>query len=674
MELTELKGIGPKTAALLNKAGVAEASDLFHYYPLHYETYAPPVGVKAALSGGMQAVRCVLTDPVAVKNYGNKKIALTVLREGGASLLAVWYNAPYVRSLLYKGREYVLRGKVSVKKGRTALEHPQIFTPEQYAEKEKTLVPRYPLTKGLSNNTVAKAVRAAFAQLYAPDDYLPDSIRAKRNLLERSEAVYGMHFPENAEMLEQARRRIVFDEAFLFVTALRRLKEGGGSSYALTPSWESEETIEKLPFSPTKAQLRAWHEIENDLQKDRPMMRLLQGDVGSGKTLVAFLAMQMAAENGLQAVLLAPTEVLAHQHFLKMKALAQDGTFGSVRPVFLSGSVKGKERAAALAAIKSGEANAVIGTHALLEDAVEYKSLALVVADEQHRFGVAQRKKLSERNPVPHMLVMTATPIPRTYCIACFGDTQVSVLDELPKGRKPIKNALVGEGWRPNAVKFIGGEVAKGRQAYVICPMIEENEGIPAMDVMTAASALRKELPGAAVGVLHGRMKPDEKNEAMRAFAAGETSVLVSTTVVEVGVDVPNATVMLIESAERFGLASLHQLRGRIGRGEEQSYCIFMAGDGGKETMERLEVLRRSNDGFEIAKEDFKRRGPGDLIGIRQSGEAFFELADPARDSDVFAEAAAAAEEAKRLGADDRMKVEAELERYLSQAERSLVL
>ena len=462
---------------------------------------------------------------------------------------------------------------------------------------------------------------------------------------------------------------------------MRTLKARQGedkNAFPMKLTWDTEELIESLPFRLTHAQERTWQEIEADLQSGRRMARLVQGDVGSGKTILAFLAMQMCASNGYQSALMAPTEVLARQHYEKLCALAETQPEKKLRPVLLVGSLKASGKKAALAAIADGSANAVIGTHALIEDRVAYKDLALVITDEQHRFGVYQREALTKKGSPPNMMVMSATPIPRTLGIVWYGDLAVSMVDELPGNRLPIKNCVVGPSYRPAAMRFIKKEAEAGHQAYVICPMIEAAEGIEAENVFDAAKKIRKELPNLTVGILHGRMKPAEKDAVMEAFRNGETTVLVSTTVVEVGVDVPNATVMVVENAERFGLAQLHQLRGRVGRGAAQSYCIFLAGQESEAVTKRMEILNHSNDGFEIAEKDFELRGPGDLMGIRQSGDAVFKLADPASDRELVEQAgelaAAVIGESSVLSGENLAPVRDRLERFLAESSKTIML
>ena len=442
------------------------------------------------------------------------------------------------------------------------------------------------------------------------------------------------------------RKRLVFDEFFLFILSVRMMKEKNQNrenTFHLKPVWETEKIIENLPYALTNAQRRVWNDIETNMTGEHLMSRLVQGDVGSGKTIIAFLAMILAAANGCQAALMAPTEVLAKQHYEGMCQLLKEQGL-SYQAVLLTGSAKGKEKKEIYRQIQEGEAKLIIGTHALIQEKVLYQDLALVITDEQHRFGVNQREDLSRKGGGPHVLVMSATPIPRTLGIILYGDLDISVMDELPAKRLPIKNCVVDTSYRPKAYKFIENQVLQGRQVYVICPMVEESEGLEAENVLDYSRMLSQTLsPEIKVAYLHGRMKAAEKNEIMEAYAKNEIQVLVSTTVIEVGVNVPNATVMMVENAERFGLAQLHQLRGRVGRGVHQSYCIFVYGGDDDETRKRLEILVKSNDGFYIAGEDLRLRGPGDLLGIRQSGMLEFRLGDIFQDADILKKASEAA-------------------------------
>ncbi len=524
------------------------------------------------------------------------------------------------------------------------MEQPEIYNRDTYRELMTTMQPVYGQTKGLGNKAIMRAVAQALENRRLEREYLPASLRRRFELAEYNFALEHIHFPKNQEELLFARKRLVFDEFLFFLLAVRGLKERRGaqkSQYSCRLSTEAQRLCEQLPYKLTAAQMRTLKEIEGDLISGRVMNRLVQGDVGSGKTIIAVLAMLHVVSNGYQGALMAPTEVLAKQHYEGIRELFHK--YGIERePVLVTGSMTAKEKRLAYEKIKSHEADIIIGTHALIQDKVVYDKLAhaliqdkvvydklaLVVTDEQHRFGVGQRQMLGEKGGEPHVLVMSATPIPRTLAIILYGDLDISVIDELPQDRLPIKNCGVGTEYRNTAYEFIKKQIASGRQAYVICPMVEESEMIEAENVLDYAKKLSEALPGISVEYLHGKMKGKEKNAIMERFASGEIQVLVSTTVIEVGVNVPNATVMMIENAERFGLAQLHQLRGRVGRGKHQSYCIMVNCGDQDGTKKRLDILNQSNDGFFIASEDLKLRGPGDIFGVRQSGDMEFKLAD----------------------------------------------
>lgn len=536
------------------------------------------------------------------------------------------------------------------------MEHPEIFTPAAYEEIIHSMQPVYGLTKGLSNKMITKLVHRILDTRPLHGEYLPEEIRERYQLADANCAIRTIHFPKNMQELLTARKRLVFDEFLFFVLAIQLLKEKteeAPNTFPMKPVWTTEEIIEGLPYDLTGAQKNVWHEIERDLSGHKLMSRLVQGDVGSGKTVIAFLAMVLSAENGFQSALMVPTEVLANQHYEGFLRLMEEQNIASCHPVLLTGSTTARQKREIYQKIADGEVNVIIGTHALIQEKVEYKNLGLVITDEQHRFGVRQREALTTRGNPPHVLVMSATPIPRTLAIILYGDLDISIIDELPAKRLPIKNCVVGTSYRPKAYSFIEKQVQMGRQAYVICPMVEESEGLEAENVTDYARKLQEILPGEIkVEILHGKMKPKEKNRIMEAFASGEIQVLVSTTVVEVGVNVPNATVMMVENAERFGLAQLHQLRGRVGRGEHQSYCIFIQGNNEENTSKRLKILNESNDGFYIAGEDLKLRGPGDLFGIRQSGLMEFKIGDIYNDAGILKNASEAAGEILALDFD----------------------
>ena len=643
MLLNELKGIGQKTENLFEKVGVSSVEDLLEYYPRYYDVFEEPVIVRKLDCDRTQAVKATVVRDVTVKKVRNLQIVTAYLRDSeGYGIKAIWFNAPYLRGKLKNGDVYIFRGFVRESKGSFEIEQPKIFTIKEYTSKMGEMQPVYPLTHGLTNTLVQKSVAQALNIIDIKEN-LPVSVKEKYSLEDRRVAIKNIHFPKNMKELSTSRKRLVFDEFFEFINTLRNLKDNNKNEkneYILEEPDKVKNLIKNLPYNLTSAQLRTWEEIKKDISSPKVMNRLIQGDVGSGKTIVAFLALITAALNGYQGALMAPTEVLARQHFEQLKETLEKNNI-DLCPVILVGSMTAKEKRMVYQDIESGTADVIIGTHALIQDKVKYKNLALVVTDEQHRFGVRQREAISGKGSRPHTIVMSATPIPRTLAIIMYGDLDISIIDELPAGRRPIANCVVGKDYRYNAYNFIEKQVAQGRQVYIICPTVEYSEAVEGENVIEYADKLKQIFPPAInVSFLHGRMKPAEKNDIMEKFSKNEIQVLVSTTVVEVGVNVPNATVMMVENAERFGLAQLHQLRGRVGRGKFQSYCIFINGSEKKEAKDRLEILNKSNDGFFIANEDLKLRGPGDFFGVRQSGDFEFKIGDIMNDADTLKKAA----------------------------------
>ena len=668
--LRTLKGVGEKTEKLFAKIGVTDMESLLSYYPRNYDAYEEPVEIRSLEEGAVVTISVAVITGVYVNQVRNLQVITTTVADLTGKISVTWFNAPYLRSAVRKGIRFVLRGRVVRKQGKLQMEHPEIFTPAAYEEILHSLQPIYGLTAGLSNKTIVKLIHQVLDEQKLQAEYLADEYKERYHLADRNFAIPAIHFPKNMQELLAARRRLVFDEFLLFILAVQSLKEKteeAPNAFPMHPVWTTEQIIESLPYDLTKAQLNVWHEIERDLSGQALMSRLVQGDVGSGKTILAFLAMIMTVENGYQAVLMAPTEVLARQHFQAMEKLLEEQNIDFCHPVLLTGSDTAKEKREKYKLIASKEANLVIGTHALIQEKVVYCDLGLVITDEQHRFGVKQREALTTMGNPPNVLVMSATPIPRTLAIIIYGDLDISVIDELPAQRLPIKNCVVDTSYRPKAYSFMEKQIRQGRQVYVICPMVEESEGMDGENVLDYTLKLRNVFsPDIKIASLHGKMKAKEKNVIMEAFAAGEIQILVSTTVVEVGVNVPNATVMMVENAERFGLAQLHQLRGRVGRGEYQSYCIFMQGNGAKEISKRLQILNKSNDGFYIAGEDLKLRGPGDLFGIRQSGLLEFKLGDIYQDADILKAASETASEILSLDGDLSLPQNEELQRRLS--------
>nr|WP_314982271.1 ATP-dependent DNA helicase RecG [uncultured Stomatobaculum sp.] len=640
--VTELRGVGPKTAASLKQMGINTMADLLRHYPLRFVNY-PEITEIAALTdeevGNPIAVHAEAVRELVRRAGTRVQLCTGTFSDGSGEMLATWYHMPYLRNTLRPGRRAVLFGKLNANGKRFELQQPQIFTAEQYEKLLHRPVPQYALPKGIGEKTFASLMEQALALSPPLTDWLPERFLERYELLPEDRAVREIHRPQDMDHFAAARKRIVFDGFFRFLYDVRRMKEtvrNEKSDFVFDAKAAMTAFSAGLPFTLTDAQKKVCLEISKDFMSGSVMNRLVQGDVGSGKTAVAAAALFSVWRAGFQGALMAPTEVLARQHFRTLSELfgaSEDGP----RIGILTGSTKAKERRELLEGLAKGEVDVLIGTHALLEERVVFSALALVVTDEQHRFGVQQRKTLSEKGKQPHVLVMSATPIPRTLAVILYGDLDISVIDARPTGRTPIKNAVIEKKDRPKALLHIKREVESGHQAYIVCPQVEANPLTALENVEDYSAALRESFRGEiTVEALHGRMKEAEKQRIMERFLAGEISVLVATTVIEVGVDVPNATVMMIENAERFGLATLHQLRGRVGRGKEQAYCIFVQGKKSREGSERLGLLQRSNDGFEIAAADLKQRGPGELFGAVQSGELTFGLGDIYNDYSVL--------------------------------------
>ena len=603
-EVGKLNRVGPKTVELLTSHGIYTVSDLVNHYPMRYEQYTPLCAVSQAQEGKNCAV--LLTVIGRGSNVRAGKRAITHFKAGDATgdCRITFYNMPYMTRNLTPGSQRVFMGVMKKSpRGLYYMEQPRVYSLDDYHDLEGTLQPVYPLFQGMKNKQMTSLIGQALDGLPAFEDYISDAERAKLQLCTRNEALRGIHHPESMERLAQARNRLIFDEFFEFILGIRKRKRENDLLVNERPMKNlplPDELLSKLPYSLTGAQKRAWEEIRRDLTGNYVMSRLLQGDVGSGKTILSFLALLLCSANSMQGALMAPTEVLARQHMENLVKMKEEYDL-PIHPVLLTGAVKGKARKAAYEQIASGEADIIIGTHALIQDAVEYKDLGLVITDEQHRFGVRQRESLAGKGKAVPVLVMSATPIPRTLAIILYGDLQISVLDEMPAGRLPIKNLAISSQERQRIYRFMYGQLKQG----------------------TA-----------------------EKTAVMERFGAAQTDILVSTTVIEVGIDVPNASVIVIENAERFGMSQLHQLRGRVGRGKWQSYCIFLFTPGAEgddnpgQKPKRLAILEKTNDGFKIAEEDLKLRGPGDLFGERQSGALGFILADIYEDSSIMKKAA----------------------------------
>lgn len=652
-----VKGIGEKTKALFEKLNIETVGQLLTWYPREYDVMKPPVPVselKEGTTGVIEASISRITDSGA---RGRMQVLSAQAKDPSGAVLLVWFNQPYLKKSLRVGYRYVFRGRITRKGNVLRMEQPKIYKREEYAALQNVLCPVYSLTKGLSNNLVSKSMKQALTVAGDLPEYIPAAIRKEYGISKRKHTLEEIHFPKSRETMLEARKSLVFEEFFLFSVFLRQLagqKEERQNDIVLKESAECNQLIEGLPYELTNDQKRVWKEIKEDLTGGRLMVRLIQGDVGSGKTILAFLTLLLTVKNGYQGCLMVPTEVLAKQHFDAAVRLL--GQFG-VRTTLLVGSMTAKEKREAYESIREHRTDIIVGTHALIQQRVEYAKLGLVITDEQHRFGVKQRESLAGKGMTPHILVMSATPIPRTLAMMLYGDMDISVIKELPAERLPIKNCVVGTEYRETAYRFIEKQVQEGRQVYIICAMVEESETSDLENVTDYTARLQEHYGNRiTVEALHGKMKAEEKNRIMEDFAFGKIQVLVSTTVVEVGVNVPNATVMMIENAERFGLAQLHQLRGRVGRGGFQSYCIIVSGVSDEDTMERLNILKNSNDGFFIASEDLRLRGPGDLFGIRQSGDMSFKIGDIYQDAGLLQKANEAANKLSSSERDEIMR------------------
>lgn len=640
--ISVIKGIGEATAKKFNKLGVNTLWDLLSFYPVRLEDRREEKKIANLREGETVCITATVFTQVDSHSARNGMlVSRATLRDESGFLPVTFFNNRFIKDMLVKGREYTFYGKVSSSSGRLELVSPE-FEPAGREVFNKSVVPVYHATVGLSQRVIRRAVLCAL-ELIGENipETLPKSILAENRLCSLSFAVHEIHFPKDMENADIARRRLVFEEFFILQTALRSRKV---LSRSASPHVFSDVDYSAfsalLPYELTGAQRRVLGEIVSDLKAGFPMSRLVQGDVGCGKTIIAAIAMYLTVKNGYQAAMMAPTEILATQHY---EGLAPLLSSLGISARLITGSLTKKRKAEITEALANGEIQVLFGTHALIEGGVEFRRLALAITDEQHRFGVRQRGLLAEKGEMPHMLAMTATPIPRSLALIMYGDMDVSVVDELPPGRQRIDTFCVDEGMRRRINAFIAREVGSGRQAYVVCPAIEEGPSAELKAATACAESLKKALPELSIGLLHGRMKAAEKDAVMAEFSAGNISVLVSTTVIEVGVNVPNATMMIIENAERFGLSQLHQLRGRVGRGEHKSYCVLFAGDLSETTLERMKIMVQSGDGLKIAEKDLALRGPGEFFGSRQHGLPELKIASLADDMDVLKESGAAA-------------------------------
>lgn len=681
-KLTDIKGIGPKIEKYFANLGINTIKDLLYFFPRDYEEYEDPIDIIKLEAGRVSTVNAMVVTKPSLFKKGRTSITSLWLDDGTGRIRAFWFNIPFINKSLSIGTSRIFRGRVGRLKNGIGLSQCKIFKKEVYDEFKGNLSPVYPLTKGLNNNIVKKTIRNLLDDDSLSEDffkeYLPQNIVEERELCDLKFAFDHIHFPEKMEDMQEARKRLVYDEFFLFSLAMLTNKDkkviDGRIELKEVDKTLLDNIIKRLPFSLTKGQKDALDDILKDLNSGKSMNRLIEGDVGSGKTIVAILTALLVANKGIQTAFMAPTEVLAEQHFKTiMNLFGRENnreqkcifTANNVSVALLTGSTKAKDRKLVLEKLKSGEIDILVGTHALFSKDVEYKDLGLCIIDEQHRFGVSQRKELEEKSNNANVLIMSATPIPRTLAMLIYADMDISRILDKPQNRIPIKNYVANVNEREKAYRSIKKQIDLGHQAYVICPSIEKNEDEDIgsfanyQNVVEYAERL-KSFYGrdVRIGVLHGKMKPSEKYDIMKKFKDGEIDILVSTTVVEVGVDVPNATFMMVEDASAFGLAQLHQLRGRVGRSDYQSYALFVDTNPSEKSEKRLKVLANSNDGFYIAEEDLKLRGPGDIFGVKQSGDMDFKLADMYTDIQLFRFASVDAKEflAKKIKLTEELK------------------
>ena len=651
-EIRYLKGIGEKKALAFARLGVSTIRDLVSLFPRKYEDRSQFKPIALTMPDETVCIQAIVADTPRLQRIrrGLELVKLRAVDESG-SVDITYFNQAYIKDQLHKGETYNFYGKISVQGSKRSMTNPVHERDGVAGGITGRIVPVYPLVAGLTQKNVLSAVSQALdiCEDSLPE-VLPEDIREKYQLAQAGFAYRNIHAPTDFEALELARRRLVFEELFLLACALGQMKDKHGKADGIRlNAVPLDEFWAALPFSPTGAQRRAVNDALNDMQSGKAMNRLVQGDVGSGKTLVAAALMFAAWKNGLMSAFMAPTEILAEQHCATLTELLSP--FG-IRIGKLTGSMTAKQKREVKSVLAAGEVDIIIGTHALFTEDVEYKNLGLVVTDEQHRFGVNQRSAMISKGDKPHVLVMSATPIPRTLALIIYGDLDISVIDELPPGRQKVDTFAVTESYRARLNGFIKKLVSEGRQVFIVCPMIEENDELlkPLKSAQEHAEALKMVFPELNIACVHGKMKPKEKNEIMSAFVAGEIDVLVSTTVIEVGVDVPNAALMIVENAERFGLSQLHQLRGRVGRGKHKSYCVLVSDTDNEVSEARLKVMTQTNDGFKISEEDLRLRGPGDFFGSRQHGLPAMHVADLCADMSVLQTAQTAAQE---LLADD---------------------
>lgn len=664
-----VKGVGESRLSLFEKLGIYSLYDLLTYYPKDYEDRSRIKNIADLQDGELCSFEGTIVSNVnEARPRKGMLISKVSIQDSTGRISAVWFNQRFVKNSLILGTNYIFYGKIEKKINRLQISNP-VFekTENNILKKSLKILPVYSATKNLGQNTIRTIMAETLKNIENADleDMLPENVREQFKLWGFLSSVNKIHFPNSLEEKDKARYRLVFEELFILQLGLLSYKslaarQREGISYTLPV--EQEAFIKSLPFQLTNAQKKVFKEVEEDMESTNVMNRLVQGDVGSGKTVIAVLALFKAVKCGYQGALMVPTEILAEQHYKSIKPLFAKF---NIAAELLSGSQTKKAKQVIFDGLKDGSINLVIGTHALIEDSVEFQKLGLVVTDEQHRFGVRQRSILAEKGQNPDVLVMTATPIPRTLALILYGDLDISIIDELPPGRKPIKTYTVNEGMRERINNFIREKVREGRQVYIVCPLVEESEEIEAKSAVVTAEEISSNIfKDLKVGIIHGKMKSSEKEIIMKSFVAGEISILVSTTIIEVGVNVPNATLMVIENAERFGLAQLHQLRGRVGRGDEQSYCVLFNQSKSQVSRERMKIMSQSNDGFVISEKDLEIRGPGDFFGTKQHGLPELKIANLYKDIEILKAAQACAKEI--LENDRGLEKNTKLKQYLS--------